>query len=157
MASNTITFFCIEEACSAKAHVYGGRCDDCFEEFIKKLRSEHNPHRCSVDFNHELGHVICDFRDDLHQPEAPPQKCCADGGVKRIETEPILYCEWYCSPCWKVRFGHPPSNDALLSALEKFSVSDVEEECLGCAGPSTPGANGYCSGCWEQRYGIDDS
>lgn len=44
--ANTHTFFCCELECSAEAHVFGGRCDDCFEAYITQLRKDHNPLRC---------------------------------------------------------------------------------------------------------------
>ena len=249
MASHV--FFCCEDNCDAEAHVLGGRCDECFEMYITKLRKAHNPtrcescrevfdsehsdllpsesgrfcgkwceakwlkehdcngfhydealeaytcsecracypeHKCSGEIDYERGHYVCDDRDDddcpqnrsskerilleirntetmlswgygdfivglsqelaqlreqlsqlapacercgkdysvalaahptvcpscaferLHpceglQRSSSSQKCCADCGTHRTETEPVLDCEWYCAPCWKTRFS----------------------------------------------------
>jgi len=63
-----------------------------------------------------------------------------------------VFCiEPYCSEesCWLG--GRCQS----CEATEEFcSLSNRYEECLGCAGPSSPGANGYCAACWTQRYGC---
>lgn len=50
------TFFCIEDNCSAPAHVSGGRCDECFEAYIGHLRQEHNPLRC--EWCHECSDLL---------------------------------------------------------------------------------------------------
>ena len=50
------TFFCIEDNCSALAHVSGGRCDVCFEAYIDRLRQEHNPPRC--EWCHECSDLL---------------------------------------------------------------------------------------------------
>lgn len=265
MASATQhTFYCIEDTCSENAHVFGGRCDGCFEAEITYLRELHNPtrcdycherincgidsdalyssmhafcgescaegyavaneHTCSGEFDYDRGYCVCDDNDDLYCPSNKPTeqaKHCADCGLQRQETEPVLLCDWYCPPCWKVRFrpeksctdcgytpedGHFPcyrGNDPLCADCEEAAygppspedwrersghctkcnsnfliicssdnrsccgpcaakgalppaAEEMDEECLGCAGPCRPGANGYCSGCWQQRYGCEE-
>ena len=293
MASATQhTFYCIESNCDAEAHVFGGRCDSCFEAHLVKLRKEHNPtrcdhcheafdsehsdllpsesgrfcgkwceagwlkehdcngfhydeefeaytcaecrscypvlkeHMCSGEIDYENGCYVCDDSDDPRCPQNraaadPPPKFCPDCGIQREETEPVLLCDWYCPPCWKARFrpekscadcgykpedGHFPcyrGNDPLCADCEEAAygppspedwrersghctkcnsnfliicssddrtccghcvakgalppaAEEMDEECLGCAGPCRPGANGYCSGCWQQRYGCEE-
>lgn len=149
-------FFCCETECDGEAHVYGGRCDGCFEAELEYLRELHNPtrcdncherincsidsdalysashvfchrscyeawlakHKCSGEFDFHRGCYVCDDNDDPRCPSyrqyycegrrnsvvSPrAQKCCADCGVPRTETEPVLECDWYCHPCWQTR------------------------------------------------------
>jgi hypothetical protein len=193
-------YFCCETECDAEAHVYGGRCDGCFEAEITYLRELHNPtrcdycherincgidsnalycetvvfcgkwceagwlneHKCSGEFDYDHGCYVCDDRDDPRCPSYRPQtraylineiqriesmlevdrsaksracyyetlqrlyeqmaassdgrrnsvvsprveekKRCADCGLDRKDDEPVLHCDWYCNPCWLVRF-----------------------------------------------------
>ena len=243
MASATKhTFFCCELSCGAEAHVFGGRCDSCFEAHLVKLRKEHNPtrcdlcheafdsehsdllpsesgrfcgkwceagwlkehdcngfhydeefeaytcaecrscypvlkeHTCSGEIDYERGHYVCDDSDDPLCPQNraaaaadPPPKYCPDCGIQREETEPVLLCDWYCPPCWKTRFRSGRCTNCDLSSDDRTCCGpsaakgalpsadeELDEECLGCAGPCRPGANGYCSGCWQQRYGCEE-
>ena len=69
----------------------------------------------------------------------------------RVNKRAVFCIEPHCSEesCWLG--GRCQS----CEATEEFcSLSDRYEECLGCAGPSSPGANGYCAACWTQRYGC---
>jgi len=120
---NSQLFFCCEPSCNAESHVSGGRCDECFELFIAKLCKEHNPPRCewchevfesenSVFLPSESGRFCnkwCEagWRNEhtSYSIDSALPKCCADCGVRREATEPELLCDWFCKPCWQVRFG----------------------------------------------------
>ena len=113
MASHT--FFCCEATCNAIAHVSGGRCDSCADM--------HSPSRCewchsgfdgenSVFLPSESGRFCnkwCEagWRNEhtSYSIDSAPPKCCADCGVRREATEPELLCDWFCKPCWQLRFG----------------------------------------------------
>ena len=108
MASHT--FFCCEATCNAIAHVSGGRCDSCVEM--------HSPSRCewchsgfdsenSVFLPSESGRFCnkwCEAGWRGEHASAPP-KHCKDCGVRREAAEPELLCDWFCEPCWQLRFG----------------------------------------------------
>ena len=95
---NKRTYFCTELDCCNEAERYDRICDECYAK---------QRHVCSGDFDYDLGHVLCDFSDehDCPQYKQHVQKCCADCGCARKELEPELLCDWYCKPCWQVRFG----------------------------------------------------
>ena len=62
-----------------------------------------------------------------------------------------------CQSCEQAEESYLPSGHCEPTgeqAEESCSLSEGYEECLGCAGPSSPGANGYCAACWTQRYGC---
>ena len=63
-------FFCCEMKCEETAHVYGGRCDYCFEAYIVTLREKHNPasHKCSGRVDYDFGCYVCDDNDDPRCP-----------------------------------------------------------------------------------------
>ena len=76
-----MSFACSNNGCWANAHVYGGRCDDCFEAYLSQrledlsteLREEHKPafsreHRCSGGFDFYRGCYVCDESDHPHCP-----------------------------------------------------------------------------------------
>ena len=231
MASATKhTFFCIEDTCSENAHVFGGRCDGCFEAEITYLRELHNPtrcdycherincgidsnalyssmnafcgescaegyaaaneHTCSGEFDYDRGCYVCDDNDDLYCPSYRPKelvvKCCADCGYTPEDGHFPCYRgnDPLCADCEEAAYGPPSPEDwrkrsghctkcnsnfliicssddrtccRLCTAMGALPPSEeMDEECIGCAGPSRPGANGYCSSCWHQRYGCDD-
>lgn len=176
MASHA--FFCCEPECNATAHVSGGRCDECFEMYITKLREAHNPslyqHKCSGEMDYDNGCYVCDDRDDPRCPSYRPSpcgtcgctaefrdgervcwcdscqrtgcvyslhlpKCCADCGLQRAETEPVLLCDWYCRPCWIKRFK-----------TRRLSVTSppTPPTCTVCGGVSAVSAEtGLCYPC----------
>jgi len=195
MASvNEHRFYCVELSCSAEAYVSGGRCDDCFEAHISKLREAHNPphdqHTCSGEFDYDLGCYVCDDNDNLYcpsyRPKEPEARSCADCGYKPEDGHFPCYRgnDPLCADCEEAAYGPPSPEDwreqaghctkcnsnfliicssddrtccRLCRATGALPPSEeMDEECIGCAGPSRPGANGYCSACWHQRYGCDD-
>lgn len=144
--------FCEEPDCSAVAYSsLGYRCEAHYHAYIaqgriaqlaeernaERLQLEHHQeHRCSGDFDYGLGHVVCDFSDehDCPQYKGPSQKCCADCGTERKELEPELHCNWYCKPCWQVRFGKKETTvaqAALVVALWQTHVAALTQ-CRHC-------------------------
>lgn len=155
-------------------------------ELADSYCSSCSDHHCSGDFDYELGHVICDFRDSAFCPQyseppsaddainfseaaealmhmyfgspveaAPPsaealaavrttedeallpiqQTFCADCGHAREEIEPVLHCDWYCKPCWKLRFAHRPfavDPAAVIIARNKLVASLAHCDSCHC-------------------------
>lgn len=134
-------YFCCETECDAEAHVFGGRCDGCFEAEITYLRELHNPTRCPsyrpqtraylineiqriesmLEVDRSAKSRACYYetlqrlyeqmaassdgrRNSVVSPRVEEKKSCADCGLDRKDDEPVLHCDWYCNPCWLVRF-----------------------------------------------------
>ena len=73
----------------------------------------------------------------LSPPVADPQpNCCADCGVQRKETTPVLNCDWFCPPCWSKRFS--PRRNSVASPL-------APPICTVCGGLAQ--ATGICYPC----------
>lgn len=90
MASRHL-FFCSEIHCSAEAHVYGGRCDDCFELYIESLRAKHV---CNGDMDYERGHKICDYREDPCCPQHVSPSCETCGCAAEFrDGERVCWCD----------------------------------------------------------------
>lgn len=164
-------FFCSEVDCEKEAHVSGGRCDECFNEYVKRLTIEHNPpqsdaewleaHDCNgFHYNEGLEVYTCEectgYYDSLRQKRDLAMffyhGVDLSGVTEETEEGYEAALAWY-----RGELGRPPTHAQKWKLREKLLTwRKCEEECLGCAGPSKPGANGYCSGCWNQRYGSDD-
>ena len=122
---NKRTYFCTELDCCNEAERYDRICDECYAK---------KQHVCSGDFDYDLGYVVCDFSDehDCPQYKGPSQKCCADCGTERKELEPELLCDWYCKPCWQVRFGNnEEAKGALVVARWQTHVAALTQ-CRHC-------------------------
>ena len=144
--SSTHIFFCCEVDCGAEAPVYGGRCYLC--SCAKKWREAGyalaNKHTCSGEFDYERGCYVCDDHDDPLCPSNNSEsqaKHCADCGVQRQETEPVLQCDWYCPPCWKVRFA------------PKKCCTDCGSVPKDGFFPCYRGEDPLCADCEEAAYG----
>lgn len=134
------TFFCCELFCDAEAHVFGGRCDPCFEEHLVKLRNKHNPprfHSCRGQFDYDLDCYVCDDRDDPLCPFNRSQEACDwywfNGQRHRLKKS--------CADCGYIpEDGHFPAyrgHDPLCATCEeKFygppSPEDWRERTGNC-------------------------
>lgn len=156
-------YFCCETDCEREAHVYGGRCDDCFEAYIIQLREEHNPtsHKCSGEFDFHRGAYVCDDTDD---PRCPSHHLARS---KMMTREDILIEIQYRESmlAWDrgeidhaaVRFGIERLRRQLAQMCEdcgnQLSVMRAGEQtvCPPCAGRRnsivSPRDTGFCDEC----------
>ena len=103
-----------------------------------------NKHTCSGEFDYDRGCYVCDDHDDPLCPSNKSEsqvKHCADCGVQRQETEPVLQCDWYCPPCWKVRFA------------PKKCCTDCGSVPKDGFFPCYRGEEPLCASCEEAAYG----
>ena len=114
-----------EHTCSGEIDYERGHyvCDDCDdprcpqnrsskERLLNEIRNTETMLSWGYgdEFDEPLVQSLVQLRENLAAvPPSPPAadlplKYCIDCGVQRQETEPVLLCDWYCSPCWKTRF-----------------------------------------------------
>jgi len=161
-------YFCRETDCEYEAHVYGGRCDDCFEAYIVRLREEHNPtsHKCSGEFDFYRGIYVCDDNDD---PRCPSHHLARSLHTEMMTREDILIEIKYRESmlAWDrgeidhaaVRFGIERLRRQLAQMCEdcgnQLSVVRAGEQtvCHPCAGRRnsivSPRDRNFCDECGE--------
>jgi len=164
---NKQTFFCTD--CSAEAHIYGGRCDDCFERWVVYLRKKNNPyakepHCCSGEFDYDRGYYVCDEADDPNcsQYKKPTVRSCVDCG--HVPKDGHFLCfrgdDPLCADCEKTAYGPDETEDCCEGRCSKcdlfydiYSSSDRRDICYNCCAASQQYMDDYLA--WEAGE-IDD-
>jgi len=151
MASATKhTFFCIEDTCSENAHVFGGRCDGCFEAEIEYLRELHNPTRC--DHCHER--INCGIDSDAlySSMHAFCGESCAEGYAVANEHT--------CSGEFDYDLGYRVCDDHDDPLCPSYRPKKQVKSCADCGYipqdghfPAYRGNEPLCATCEEEFYG----
>ena len=125
-AVNTHIFFCKD--CGVEDHSSEGCCTECLNKeqlrdlaerfYLGECYAEHDDGYAAakawylgelgepptLEQANYLGKKLLTWYDSVEEEEVLSLKRCADCGVSRQETEPELLCDWFCPPCWTVRF-----------------------------------------------------
>ena len=113
-------------------------CEDCGNEMSVALAAA--PTVCPpCAFNRQFP---CEGRRNSVVSPRVEKKCCADCGAERKEAEPVLHCDWYCQPCWRVRF--------VPGARACADCNHVPEDGHF---PCYRGDDALCADCEEENYG----
>ena len=179
--------FCEEPDCSAKAYSsLGNRCEPHYHAYIAqgriaqlpRLAEERNierlqlEHRCSGDFDYDLGHPVCDFADE---PDCPQHKPTASGAIVVGRWSAHVAALTQCRHCHtrNTELRHEPVGDVYFLDCTACSSCHRLDKALLEAIPSPPprccadcghvpkdghfpyyrGDDPLCAACEENAYG----
>ena len=164
-STNTHLFFCCETDCDDEAHVYGGRCDECFGRHIALLRKEHEPPRCE-----QCQEVFDSEHSDLLPSESGRfcGKWCEAGYLlshncngnwnaylnRALCSDCVDIHPHTCSGEIDYEHGHKICDDEDDPRCPQYKLKDRCSDCGVVREETEPELPypWYCKPCWKNRF-----